>query len=275
MTPTQTELDGLFAGLSDSELERRAASGGLTVPAQQTAEAELARRGLPPPPASAEPAPAAESDPGRFLLVSRFNNPMDAQTLRARLEAEGIPVLLAGANHSQAFVLLSPVLGGVRVEVPEQYAEQARALIDEFDAGKLALEEETDPEGIAAEAALVEKRRRRIEMAAAGVILIVAMLNLLWAGAVVVTTLPDGVEWSAAAIWTLALPATFLVAALLFAWRSQWSLALFALHLAGALVLHFIYAQDLYALGAGLKTAALSGLVLYYGIYLLGQGRLR
>jgi len=275
MTPTQAELDELFAGLSDSELEHRAAGGGLTVPAQQTAEAELARRGLPPPPAPAEPAPAAESDPGRFVLVSRFNNPMDAQTLRARLEAEGIPVLLAGANHSQAFVLLSPVLGGVRVEVPEQYAEQARALIDEFDAGKLALEEETDPEGIAAEAALVEKRRRRIEMAAAGVILIVAMLNLLWAGAVVVTTLPDGVEWSAAAIWTLALPATFLVAALLFAWRSQWSLALFALHLAGALVLHFIYAQDLYALGAGLKTAALSGLVLYYGIYLLGQGRLR
>ena len=275
MTPTQTELDGLFAGLSDSELERRAASGGLTVPAQQTAEAELARRGLPPPPASAEPAPAAESDPGRFLLVSRFNNPMDAQTLRARLEAEGIPVLLAGANHSQAFVLLSPVLGGVRVEVPEQYAEQARALIDEFDAGKLALEEETDPEGIAAEAALVEKRRRRIEMAAAGVIVVVAAWTLMGAGVrMFVEQAEDGV-WTAASFWPLALPGPFFIAALLFACRSKWSLAMFALHLVGTLVLYFIYAQDLHSLGAGLKTAAFSGLILYYGVYLLGQGRLR
>jgi hypothetical protein len=40
----------------------------------------------------------------------------------------------------------------------------------------------------------------------------------------------------------------------------------FALHLVATFVLYFAYAECLHALGSGFKTAAGTGLILYYGI---------
>lgn len=276
MNPVRAELAEHFAGLSDAELEARASPGRLTELAQQVAEEELARRGLalPEPPAPPEPAPAEGGT--RYVLVDRFFNTMDAQTLRARLEAEGIPVLLGNINHTQAFNLLAPALGGVRLEVPERHAAQARTLIAEYNAGKLALDPEPDPEPPADPEAILSTDRRRLkEVVIAGIVLFFATFALMAGLVQMMDEYREDGAWSAGLLWPLALPVPYFAAAILLALRSKWSLPLFALHLVATFVLYFAYAETLHALGTGFKTAAATGLILYYGIYQLGQGRLR
>ena len=52
----------------------------------------------------------------------------DAELLRTRLEAEGIPVTFKDANIMQAEPFIGPAVGGVKVMVPKEYQEQAEAI---------------------------------------------------------------------------------------------------------------------------------------------------
>jgi hypothetical protein len=54
-----------------------------------------------------------------------------AQVLKAKLEEAGIPVLLDYESIGPVMGLTVDGLGQVRVLVPKEYAEQARALIEE------------------------------------------------------------------------------------------------------------------------------------------------
>jgi len=290
MSPSRTELVGLFDQLSDEELERRAGSGALTALAQEVALEELARRGMAAPAQPAKPAPveAPEAEQGerRFVLVGRFLDPMDAQTLRARLEAEGIPVVLPDANHNQAFQLIAPVLGGVRVEVPEQYAEDARRLVESMNTGTLALAPGEEGE-VAADAptdpdALFSTDRRRLrEILAMGLVLMHAGYTLLIPLVLALRDAGQVDEWEFGTCLRLglplAMPLVYFTAAVLFALRSRWSLLWFGGHVLATLALYLALSGQLpvYLVGSGMVAAAISGLILYYGVYLLGQGRLR
>lgn len=63
--------------------------------------------------------------------VQRFYHPTDAQIAAGRLRSEGIPVLMPEINHATANWLLATGLGGIRLQVPAQYAEQATAILSE------------------------------------------------------------------------------------------------------------------------------------------------
>jgi hypothetical protein len=54
-----------------------------------------------------------------------------AEVVKAKLEANGIPVLLKYESVGQIFGLTVDGLGRVEVHVPAQYAEEALDLVDE------------------------------------------------------------------------------------------------------------------------------------------------
>jgi hypothetical protein len=66
---------------------------------------------------------------GARRVVARFPEPIMAHMAKARLEEEGIPAFVRDAHTIGIQWLYSIALGGVRVEVEEQYAEKAKALL--------------------------------------------------------------------------------------------------------------------------------------------------
>ena len=60
-------------------------------------------------------------------------NPWDARIVCNLLRSEGMAATLLGEHHATADLLVSPALGGVRVQVPaEQAGEFGRALEDQM-----------------------------------------------------------------------------------------------------------------------------------------------
>jgi len=57
-------------------------------------------------------------------------NPAEAQLLASRLRAEGLMVYLHGENAAHAFEGYAMGIGGIRIQVPENQVEDAKALLD-------------------------------------------------------------------------------------------------------------------------------------------------
>jgi predicted RNA-binding Zn-ribbon protein involved in translation (DUF1610 family) len=74
-----------------------------------------------------------------LVTVSTHSEALDAHILRNRLEVEGIPATIADENHVTMNWLLSPALGGVKIQVPDVFVEQALKVIADSDAGLFAL----------------------------------------------------------------------------------------------------------------------------------------
>jgi hypothetical protein len=93
-------------------------------------------------------APEAELLPGRDLFeVARYLVPMDASLAQGCLVAAGIPAVLADAHLMQAHMLLAPALGGVRILVPEAHLQEAQNVLEAFQRGEFALDEDADVGG--------------------------------------------------------------------------------------------------------------------------------
>lgn len=67
----------------------------------------------------------------RWTTVDRYFHPTEAHIAAGRLESEGIPVYLLGINHASANWLLSNALGGIRLQVPANLADEARDILAE------------------------------------------------------------------------------------------------------------------------------------------------
>lgn len=67
-----------------------------------------------------------------WTTVDRYFHPTEAHIAAGKLASEGIPVFLLGINHASANWLLSNALGGIRLQVPEDCAEDARRLLSEI-----------------------------------------------------------------------------------------------------------------------------------------------
>ncbi|MGC8838910.1 MAG: putative signal transducing protein [Anaerolineae bacterium] len=78
-----------------------------------------------------------ERDP---VVVYRSAGQLGAEVVRAKLEAAGIPAVLAYDSGSTVFALTVDGLGEVRVLVPAHLAEEARALLEELPPEDLASE---------------------------------------------------------------------------------------------------------------------------------------
>ena len=67
--------------------------------------------------------------PDHFITVACYRDPPMAELARSRLESEGIECHLENAETIKIDWLLSNVLGGVKVRVPEERADEARLLL--------------------------------------------------------------------------------------------------------------------------------------------------
>jgi ribosomal protein S27AE len=65
-----------------------------------------------------------------MATVGTFSKPEEAQLLRSRLEAAGIPAFVRDELTIQMNWLYSTAIGGVRVEVANEHLEAAREILD-------------------------------------------------------------------------------------------------------------------------------------------------
>jgi hypothetical protein len=136
----------MFRGYSDEYLLDRVTSGGMTADALRVAQAELKQRGIPVPAVNRESQPASDENAelGPFVTVARFMVPTQAHIVRGRLEAEGIPALIADGNFVQNNELLSTAVGGVRLQVPATLVGQANEILAAIRTGSVALQDDVE-----------------------------------------------------------------------------------------------------------------------------------
>jgi hypothetical protein len=79
---------------------------------------------------------------GDLVIVARRFNSREAELLRGRLAADGIPATLGDAHTVQTDTLLTAALGGVRIRVPASYEAQARRTIADVENGAFMLDDD-------------------------------------------------------------------------------------------------------------------------------------
>jgi len=276
VTATGEELRVRYRALSDEELLSRVASGTLTETALAVATAELADRNVDIPKLSDahdKILPArADAVPLRFQTIARSSNLTWLQILRARLEADGIGAFIIDENVSRMNPVFSIAWGGIQLQVPEMHVKEARAILADLRAGRLALPkdpEEFGPrESIAHAAALRGAARQALLM---GLLVAYASYRLFSALAHV------RAYWailplSPVMAMLVLRPVFYLMASLLLAVRARLAILVFA----GYLVCTAVACAAGYALRpVDWFELALTGTLLYYGLHLLGIGRLK
>lgn len=95
-------------------------------------------------------------DGGGFETIARYSTPAEAHVMRARLEAEGIPAIVADEYTVSANWLWSVAVGGVRLQVPAELAGQAMELLAAVQAGNYALADEVETPSAGAASELQE-----------------------------------------------------------------------------------------------------------------------
>lgn len=71
------------------------------------------------------PGSGLAKESGLLITVATFTEPWEAHIFRGRLEVEGIPAWVAHDQHVWIDWALSNALGGVKVQVPPAFAEEA------------------------------------------------------------------------------------------------------------------------------------------------------
>ena len=83
--------------------------------------------------------------PGRDLfIIAQYLVPTEAHLAQGCLVASGIPAVVADDNLVQAYSLIAPAMGGVRVLVPAEFVEQAKRVLAAMERGEFALREDAD-----------------------------------------------------------------------------------------------------------------------------------
>ncbi len=123
---------------------------------------------------------------GDMVTVARRFNSLEAELLRGRLAADGIPATLGDAHTVQTDTLLTTALGGVRIRVPSAYEAQALRAIADVESGAFELDDDSSqPEQLPPEdstplfTAAQAARLRRLALGAAVVFAAVELLRTL------------------------------------------------------------------------------------------------
>ena len=145
MSDHREELSETFARMSDEELIERWSTGYLTDTAVEVAQAEFTRRQISPPDAVRSEPSTEESGPQSdvsFTTVARSLEPLQIEMLRARLQAEGITAFAVDAGINQVNALVAIAVGGVRLMVPHEFADEAKRIIQLVKSGRFALRDD-------------------------------------------------------------------------------------------------------------------------------------
>ena len=147
MANPRAELSETYREMSGEELMELWIDGNLTEIATEVARAEFSRRGIQAPelapPENADGAAGAQ-ETVTFATVARSLIPSELHILRARLEGDGIPSFVVDDNITRMNSLWSVAVGGARLLVPQQLAEEAKQIIDHVKSGRFALREGDD-----------------------------------------------------------------------------------------------------------------------------------
>lgn len=85
---------------------------------------------------------------GELITVACFPDAIQAHLARGRLEAEGIPALVADEHYVSANWMMSNAIGGVKVQVSERMATRAADVLRQLDAGEFAIDDAERPDGV-------------------------------------------------------------------------------------------------------------------------------
>lgn len=72
-----------------------------------------------------------EKNHHKWITVKTFTYPHEAYITQGRLESEGIPTYLKDEFTIQVFNFYSNAIGGVKLQVPDEYVNEARTLLAE------------------------------------------------------------------------------------------------------------------------------------------------
>ena len=64
-----------------------------------------------------------------LITIARYSFPFDAHISKAQLDAEDIPSFIADEHTVNMQWMYSNAMGGVRLQVPEEYAEKATTIL--------------------------------------------------------------------------------------------------------------------------------------------------
>ena len=79
-----------------------------------------------------------------LVTIASYTDSLQANIIKGRLEAESIPATLANEQYINADWLLSNALGGVQLQVPADYEQAAKAILESIDAGDLAITDDEE-----------------------------------------------------------------------------------------------------------------------------------
>ncbi|MFC1848554.1 DUF2007 domain-containing protein [Chloroflexota bacterium] len=65
-----------------------------------------------------------------FVVVCTVQGELQASVIKSHLESEGIPVLLKYESAGKVFGLTINGLGEVKIQVPKEFADEARRIIE-------------------------------------------------------------------------------------------------------------------------------------------------
>jgi len=65
----------------------------------------------------------------KMVNVATFDTIIEASICKGRLEAEGVPCWLADEHIVQTDMLASPAIGGIKLQVSEEWEEKAREVL--------------------------------------------------------------------------------------------------------------------------------------------------
>jgi len=81
-----------------------------------------------------------------LVTVETYMNPLEAHIARGLLESEGIPATLGSEHHVWASWHFAQALGGVRLQVPTEFAHRARDVLGRQRRGEFQAALEQDQE---------------------------------------------------------------------------------------------------------------------------------
>lgn len=142
MSVSKQDLKARYEQLSAEALLDLWQRDTLTDTAKLVIQAELQSRGITPPRLQTSHFEEQLSDIEPWVTVARLTTAPEAHIVRARLESEAIPAMIADEHLVTANWFLSNAIGGVRVQVPQSYTERANRILKELEAGEYALSDD-------------------------------------------------------------------------------------------------------------------------------------
>jgi hypothetical protein len=272
-----------YRAMSTEELLDHWESGTLTDLATQIAGEELTHRGVALPPVEKidEDAAPLPGDEAEFETIDRSFTPTEMHILRGRLQADGIPAFVVDGDINQTYSLIAVAVGGVRLQVAKQYAEEAKRIVNEVKSGQRDIGNEvpTEAPDLAAEPATPNSLAPVVAPAPYWEFIVTAIIfgfaafefaKTMWFA----HTFSVDINWDLVAVFAVILPSLYFVGALLLVFRSKWATWCFATHLplafGSAFFLTLVEPFDVAELTGWVSTAA----VIYFCVHLRRRGRL-